>query len=58
MSYRKNRKVSQRFHQHYGQHSHNEIDDWLFTLIEQCETYEQLKERETFFGNTYLNVSL
>ena len=29
-------------------HSHNGIDDWQFTLIEQCETHEQLKERETF----------
>ena len=27
-------KVSQqRFHEHYGQHSHNEIDDWQFTFI-------------------------
>ena len=49
-SYRKKRKVSQqRFHEHYGQHSHNGIDDWQFTLIEQCETHEQLKERETFW---------
>ena len=49
-SYRKKRKVSQqRFHEHYGQHSHNGIDDWQFTLIEQCETQEQLKERETFW---------
>ena len=24
------------------------IDDWQFTLIEQCETHEQLKERESF----------
>ena len=47
-SYRK--KVSQqRFHEHYGQHCHNGIDDWQFTLIEQCETHEQLKERETFW---------
>ena len=29
--------------------SHNGIDDWQFTLIEQCETHEQLKERETFW---------
>ena len=35
----KNRKVSQQcFYEHYGQHSHNAIDDWQFTLIEQCET--------------------
>ena len=46
----KKRKVSQhRFHEHYGQHSHNRIDDRQFTLIEQCETHEELKERETFW---------
>ena len=39
----------QRFHEHYGQHSHDRIDDWQFTLIEQCETHEQLKERETYW---------
>ena len=40
-SYRKKHKVSQkRFHEHYGQRSHNGIDDWQFTLIEQCETHE------------------
>ena len=49
-SYRKKCKVSQqRFHEHYGQHSHNGIHDWQFTLIEQCEIHEQLKERETFW---------
>ena len=53
-SYRKKHKVSQqRFHEHYGQHSHNGIDDYKFTLIEQCETHEQLKERKNF-GNTGL----
>ena len=37
----KKRQVSQqRFHEHYGQYRHNGIDDWLSTLIEQCETYE------------------
>ena len=36
-SYRKKRKVSQqRFHEYYGQHSHNGIDDWQFTLIEHA----------------------
>ena len=45
-SYRKKRKVSQqRFHEHYGQHNHNGIDDWQFTLMEQCETQEQVKSR-------------
>ena len=47
---KRKRKVSQqRFHEHYGQYSHNGIDDWQFTLIEQCETHEQLKEMETFW---------
>ena len=33
-------KVSQqRFHEHYGQYSHNRIDDWQFILIEQCEMH-------------------
>ena len=49
-SYRRKRKVlQQRFHEHYRQHSHNGIDDWQFTLIKQCETYEQLKGRECFW---------
>ena len=40
-SYRKKRKIlKQRFHEHYGQQSHNGIDDWQFTLIEQFETHE------------------
>ena len=43
------RYQEQSFHGHYGQHSHNSIDDWYFTLIEQCKTNEQLKERETFW---------
>ena len=39
-------KVAQhRFHEHYGQHSHNENDDWQLALVEQCGTHEQLKER-------------
>ena len=58
MTYRKKRKVSQRFHEHYGQHSHNGIDDWLFTLIEQCKTYEQLKERETFWQHILKRFTL
>ena len=48
-SYRKNWKVSQqRFHEHYGQRNHIGIDDWQFTLIEQYEKHDQLKEKETF----------
>ena len=47
---KKKRKVSQqRLHEHYGQYSHNGIDDWQFTLIEKCQMHEELKERETFW---------
>ena len=50
-SYRKKLEVSQhRFHEQYGQHSHNGIDDWQFALIERCETHKQLKERENFLA--------
>ena len=29
----KNKVSQQRFHEHYGQHSHNEIDDWQFLPV-------------------------
>ena len=35
------------------QNSHTGTDNWQFTLTEQCETQEHLKEREDF-GNTGL----
>ena len=45
-----NRKMPQkRFHDNYCLDDHLGIDDWDFTLIEQCETHKQLKERETFW---------
>ena len=31
--------------------SHLGIDDWDFTLLQQCETHKQLKEREKPFGS-------
>ena len=37
------------FHDHYCLDDHLGIDDWDFTLFEQCETHKQLKERETFW---------
>ena len=37
------------FHDHYCLDVHFGIDDWDFTLLEQCETHKQLKERETFW---------
>ena len=45
-----NQKVpQQRFHTHYCLDGHSGIDDWDFVIFEQCETHEQLKERETFW---------
>ena len=45
-----NRKIPQkRFNDHYCLDDHLGIDDWDFTLFEQCETHKQLKERETFW---------
>ena len=38
-----------RFHAHYCRDGHSGINDWDFVLFEQCETHEQLKERETFW---------
>ena len=43
-------KVPQkRFHAHYFLDGHSGIDDWNFVILEQCETHEQLKERENFW---------
>ena len=48
-SRKRNRKIPQkRFHDHYCPDDHLGIDDWDFTLFEQCETHKQLKERDTF----------
>ena len=45
-----NQKVPQkRFHAHCCRDGHSGINDWDFVLFEQCETHEQLKERETFW---------
>ena len=45
-----NQKVLQkRFHAHYCLDGHSGIDDWNFVIFEQCETHEQLKEKETFW---------
>ena len=50
---KKHELSQQRFHEHYQQCNHNGIDDWQFTLIEQSERYEKLKERETFFEHRF-----
>ena len=51
-----NRKISQKiFHDHYCLDGHLRIDDWGFTLFEQCETHKQLKERESL-GSTNLKL--
>ena len=45
-----NQKVPwKRFHAHYCPDVQIKIDDWKFSVFEQCETHEQLKERETFW---------
>ena len=46
---KENRKIPQkRFLDHCCLDGHFGIDDWNFTLFEQCETYKQLNQRETF----------
>ena len=46
----KKRKIPQQhFHELYMQHRCNGIGDWQLKLIAQCETHEQLKEREIFW---------
>ena len=48
-----NLKMPQKhFHDHYCLDGYLGIEDWDFTLFEQCETYKQLKEteaKETFW---------
>ena len=49
-----NRKIPQKcFHDHYCLDGHLGIDDWDFTLFEQCETHKQLKEREAFWQHQF-----
>ena len=36
------------FEDHYYLDSRLGIDNWDFTLFQQCQTHKQLKERETF----------
>ena len=45
-----NQNVPQkRFHTHYCLDGQSGTDDWNFVIFEQCETHEQLRERETFW---------
>ena len=45
-----NRQVPQKlFHTYYCLDDHSGIEDWDFVIFEKCETYAQLKERETFW---------
>ena len=46
-------KVHTDFHKYYEQRIHNEIDEWQFTLIEQCEAHKQLKGRETCWQHKF-----
>ena len=49
-----NRKISHKhFRDHYFLDDHLGTDDWDFTLFDQCETYKQLKERETFWQHRF-----
>ena len=51
-----NRKIPQKcFHDHYYLDDHLGIDDWNFTLFEQCETHKQLKRGKPF-GSTDLRL--
>ena len=36
------------FEDHYYLDTRLGIDNWDFTLFQQCQTHKQLKERETF----------
>ena len=45
-----NQEVLQKsFHALYCLDGHSGIDNWNFVLFKQCETHEQLKERESFW---------
>ena len=46
---KKTENTQKRFHDHFCLDDRLGIDDWDFTLFEQCETHKQLKERETFW---------
>ena len=50
-SFRKGKQkvLGNSFHSHYVQDCHKSINYWEFTLFEKCETYKQLKEKETFW---------
>ena len=48
-----------RFHSHYIQDCHRDIDDWEVTLFEKCEMHKQLKEKESFWQhNVHLPLCL
>ena len=45
-----NRKVPEKlFDTHYCLDGHSDIEDWEFSIFEQCETHAELKERETLW---------
>ena len=49
-----NQKISNKlFHDHYCLDGHLGIDDWDFTLFEQCEKHKQLKKRESFWQHRF-----
>ena len=53
LSGRKQKNTQERFYDHYCLDGHLGIDDWNFPLFEQCETHNQLNERETFWQHRH-----
>ena len=50
-SFRKEKQnvPQKRFHSHYIQDFHRDIDDWKVNLFGKCQTHKQLKEKEMFW---------
>ena len=60
-SFRKEKQnvPQKRFHSHYIQDGHRDIDDWEVTLFEKSQTHKQLKEKEMFWQhNVHLTLCL
>ena len=49
-NYKKNIKITQEsFHAHFGKESHNGESDWLVTLVDQADSTEELRRKESFW---------
>ena len=42
----------QSFHNHFNQDTHNGIDDWEFTIIDQGSCLETVRKKESFWQDT------